>query len=109
MITSYFPLMRRMLEINGANVASKSHRETNKLLQHHHQQGAMMKIVMARPLDSFNPDNTPLTTPNNENETSIEHYQKLNTSLNAKLEFQGAEVDHWKQECERYACICSRF
>jgi hypothetical protein len=26
----------------------------------------------------------------------------LNTSLNAKLEFQSAEVDHWKQECERY-------
>lgn len=89
-----------MLEINGTNVASKSHRETNKLLLHHHQQGAVMKIVVARPLDSLSPDNT--VAPLDEDTTSIEHYQKLNTSLNAKLEFQSAEVDHWKQEYERY-------
>ena len=89
-----------MLEINGTNVATKSHRETNKLLLHHHQQGAVMKIVVARPPDSLSPDNT--LAPPDEDTTSIEHYQKLNTSLNAKLEFQSAEVDHWKQECERY-------
>ena len=66
-----------------------------------------MKIVVARPLDSLTLDNnfvqpvedTPSATP-------VDHYQKLNTSLNAKLEFQSAEVDHWKQECERYS-TCS--
>ena len=93
-----------MLEVNGTNVASKAHRETNKLLLHHHQQGAVMKMVVARPLDSFGPDNSRLAPPDNEDTetTSTEHYQKLNASLNAKLEFQSAEVDHWKQECERY-------
>lgn len=97
-----------MLEINGTNVASKSHRETNKLLLHHHQQGAMMKVVVARPLDSLSPDNTRLAPPDNRDTetTSTEHYQKLNTSLNAKLEFQSAEVDHWKRECERYGIVC---
>ena len=64
-----------------------------------------MKIVLARPLDSLTPDNSQLAPPNNEDTTSTEHYQKLNTSLNAKLEFQSAEVDHWKKECERYDCV----
>lgn len=92
-----------MLEINGTNVAAKSHKEINKILLQHHQQGTAMKIVVARPLDSLTLDSS--FVPPDENTpsaTSIEHYQKLNTSLNAKLEFQSAEVDHWKQECERY-------
>ena len=92
-----------MLEINGTNVASKSHRETNKLLLHHHQQGTIVKLVVARPLDSLTPDNS--FAPPDEgtpSAASVGHYQRLNTSLNAKLEFQSAEVDHWKQECERY-------
>lgn len=64
-----------------------------------------MKMVVARPLDSVSPDSvTSVPSGNGSPSTaaSIEQYQKFNTSLNAKLEFQNAEVDHWKQECERY-------
>ena len=89
----------RLLEINGTNVASKTHRETNKLLQHHHQEGIAMKIVVARPLESdfaLSNDGSPSTA------VTVEQYQKWNASLKAKLEFQNAEADHWKQECERY-------
>ena len=94
----------RVLEINGTNVASKSYRETNKLLMHHHQTGNAVKMVVARPLDSVvsNDGSFSLQDGGNTPVDSIEQYQKLNTSLNAKLEFQSAEVDHWKQECERY-------
>ena len=65
-----------------------------------------MKIVVARPLDSLTPDNS-LTSPDWESPSigSLEHYQKLASSLRAKLEFQSAEVDHWKHECERYYTI----
>ena len=94
-----------MLEINGTNVASKSYRETNKLLQHHHQQGTTVKFVIARPLDLSTSETSGFTPPDKgtPSTAAVEQYQKLNVSLNAKLEFQSAEVDHWKQECERFA------
>lgn len=94
----------RLLEINGTDVATKSFRETNKLLLHHHQAGTTMKIVVARPLDSLRHEESGLSQPDEgtQRRDSAERYQKLNASLKAKLDFQSAEVDHWKQECERY-------
>ena len=63
-----------------------------------------MKIVVARPLDSVSPNSASFSSPEGgpPSTASAEQYQQLNTSLNAKLEFQSAEVDHWKQECDRY-------
>ena len=80
------------------DVVSKSYRETNKLLSHHYQQGTSAKVVVARPFDSI-PHDTPDGV---SSAVSAEHPQALNTSLNAKLEFQTAEVEHWKQEYSRY-------
>ena len=91
-----------MLEINGMDVVSKSYRETNKLLSHHYQQGTSAKIVVARPFDSI-PHDTPLYFDGVSSAASAEQPQALNTSLNTKLEFQTAEVEHWKQEYTRYA------
>ena len=84
-------------------MASMSYRETNKLLLHHNQAGNAVKMVVARPLDPLAPNDAgfPLQDGGTTGADSIEQYQKLNTSLNAKLEFQSAEVDHWKQECDR--------
>ena len=86
-------------------MASKSHRETNKLLLQHCQQENAVKVVVARPVESQSPA-IPPPPGGATGATSVEQQQTLNASLNAKLEFRNAEVEHWKQEYERYkTCI----
>jgi hypothetical protein len=75
-----------------------SPREIGKTLQHHYLEPGGLKIVVARLL---NP--ALLEKMGDDSADVIERYKKLNSSLNVRLDSQNAEVDHWRQECNRCA------
>ncbi len=92
----YKPLsLPRVLEINDFDVTTLSPREIKELLHRHYDEEEGVKIVVARPVSTEDTDNE------GNMDTVIERYKKLNSSLSVQLESQNAEVDHWRQECNR--------
>lgn len=85
------------MEINDIDVTSMSPREVKDLLQRHYKEEEGVKIVVARPVSSEDTDNEGAT------ENVLERYKKLSSSLSVRLESQNVEVEHWRQECNRYA------
>ena len=88
--------MFRILEINETDVTTASPRETSELLQRHYREQGGARIVVARLL-SVEGDEEGHSLAD-----VIERYKKLNSTLNMRLDSQNAEVDHWRQECNRY-------
>lgn len=85
----------RILEVNGLNMTTKSPREVGETLQHHYLEPGGLKIVVARLLN-------PTVMEGEDSSGVIERYKKLNSSLSVRLDSQNAEVEHWRQECNRY-------
>lgn len=75
-------------------MTTKSPRETSKLLQHHYCSSGGLRIVVARILEDEDKKE-------DSSANIIERYHKLNSSLSVRLESQNAEVEHWRQECNR--------
>lgn len=84
------------MEINDIDVTTLSPRELNELLHRHYGEAEGVKIVVARLFSSDDTDNGEGV------DNVIDRYKKLNSSLSIRLESQNAEVDHWRQECNRY-------
>lgn len=83
------------MEINDLDVTNSSQRETNELLQrYYHQEPEGLKIAVARLLNSeLMGEDVPTNM--------IERYKMLNSSLSVRIDSQNAEVEHWRQECNR--------
>lgn len=71
-----------------------SPREVNNLLQRHYQDTGGLKVVIVRLMNSEQ-------MKEDSSAGVIERYKKLNSSLSVRLDSQNAEVDHWRQECNR--------
>ncbi len=79
--------------MNGHDTTTISTRDTRELLQKHCNSQEGLRVVVTRPFtDEDDPDG---------GASSTEMYKKLSSSLNVRLESQSAEVEHWRQECNR--------
>ncbi len=77
--------------MNGHDTTTSSTRDTRELLQKHFNSQEGLRVVVTRPCtDKDDPDGG----------ASAEMYKKL-LSLNVRFESQNAEVEHWRQECNR--------
>lgn len=72
-----------------------SPREVNDLLQRHYQDTGGLKVVIVRLMNSEQ-------MREDSSAGVIDRYRKLNSSLSVRLDSQNTEVDHWRQECNRY-------
>ena len=84
------------MEINDVDVTALPPREIDERLRRHYSEPEGIRIVVARPVGSEETDNEEGA------EYMIERYKQLSSSLSVRLEAQNAEVDHWRQECNRY-------
>ena len=83
--------------MNGQDTTASSTRETRDLLQHHFSSQEGIKLVVTRPLErSDDPDGGTASS------EMAERYKKLSSTLSIRLESQNVEVEHWRQECNRY-------
>lgn len=77
------------------DVTTLSPREVGETLQRHYLEPEGLKIVVTRLL------NPTVLEENDDSAGVIERYKKLNSNLSVRLDTQNAEVEHWRQECNR--------
>lgn len=83
--------------MNDSDATSKSTYQMGELLQRHFLSPEGLKLVVTRPLGpEDDKDDTSMTA------NMMERYRNLSSTLSVRLETQNAELDHWRQECNRY-------